>query len=309
MALLLGTVGGIASVAVIPYVVAMSEKPLSLIDWRKALPLGFIQGTIINGVVSYVGLRWAGRCGLDAPIFRQCVTKECSSSSTHQDDTDEKNKEDKAVTPCRGRLALRPLLISSAVGVGVGTALVAIDFWIAPRFLSPEAQQVTSQRSILKIPLFARALACLYGGFVEEIQLRLFIMSGSCALISWLGGLVRRFFPKKSPATTGNPTESESTSTNNEEAVVPVQKSNRNNAVHMTASVVSSLLFAVGHLPAAFTIMANHPEIPRTWFIGRVLALNFIAGMPFSVLYSKFSLEYSMIAHFVADLVMHVPIA
>lgn len=292
LALLLGCVGGAATVAVIPYVVALQGKPTSMINWRKALPLGFSQGAFINAAVAYAGLRWAHKCGLDAPILRQLVAP--SSATPDQGDKDANQAEP---VP-RGRFALRPVLLSSAVGVGVGTALVALDYWVFPKFISSDIRDEMSTGGVGKnIPILYRALACLYGGFVEELQLRLFVMSGSCAALSWAGRLFRRFFGSKK-----DEKEEAPAATN---AVAPV-KQRAMSGVHITASVISSFLFAAGHLPTAFAVMANHPEIPSGWFISRVLTLNFIAGMPFSLLYSKYSLEYSMIAHFLADVMMHV---
>jgi len=63
-----------------------------------------------------------------------------------------------------------------------------------------------------------------------------------------------------------------------------------------SALVASSALFAAGHLPVLFMLLPDAPG----WFIGGVLAANFIPGMLFGWLFWRRGLEAAMIAHALA---------
>jgi hypothetical protein len=67
------------------------------------------------------------------------------------------------------------------------------------------------------------------------------------------------------------------------------------------AIVAAALLFAAGHLPVASAISALTPL-----FVARVMLLNSIGGLVFGWLYWHRGLEAAMLAHFSADLVIHV---
>jgi hypothetical protein len=66
------------------------------------------------------------------------------------------------------------------------------------------------------------------------------------------------------------------------------------------AIVVSAILFGLGHLPAAASIWALTPIV-----IVRTITLNALLGIPFGWLYWRWGLEYAMLSHFCADLVLH----
>lgn len=67
------------------------------------------------------------------------------------------------------------------------------------------------------------------------------------------------------------------------------------------AIVIAAVLFAAGHLPA---VAAVSPL--TTALIARTLVLNSLAGIAFGWLYWRCGLEAAMVAHFSADLVIHV---
>lgn len=67
------------------------------------------------------------------------------------------------------------------------------------------------------------------------------------------------------------------------------------------AIIIAALLFAAGHLPATAAISALTPAL-----VVRALVLNGLAGLAFGWLYWKRGLEAGMVAHFAADLVIHV---
>ncbi len=114
-------------------------------------------------------------------------------------------------------------------------------------------------------------LASFYGGIAEEIMLRLFVMS----LLAWLGSFVSR-------TTEGKPTS----------------------AVFWIANILAAVLFGLGHLPATALLIPLTPLV-----ITRAIVLNGLAGIGFGWLYWKRGLEFAMIAHFSADIVLHVLLA
>lgn len=98
-----------------------------------------------------------------------------------------------------------------------------------------------------------------YGAVIEEVMLRLFMMS----LVAF--GL-QKLFEKQSDK--------------------PSYK------LLTVANVLSALLFAVGHLPATVMMIGTSPLI-----IARCILLNGGLGFTFGYLYQKYGLRYSMIAH------------
>lgn len=99
----------------------------------------------------------------------------------------------------------------------------------------------------------------LYGGVIEEVMLRLFWMS-LVALALW------KVFDRKNdrPST----------------------------AILIAANIIAALLFAAGHLPATAIMIGLSPMI-----VFRCFLLNGGLGLMFGLLYRKYGLRYSMIAH------------
>lgn len=109
-------------------------------------------------------------------------------------------------------------------------------------------------------------LASFYGGIAEELQLRLFAMT----LLVWIAAkLTKR---DAQPAW-----------------------------MYWTAIAVAALLFGAGHLPAAHQVWGLDAFVAF-----RTVALNAIAGLFFGWLYWKRGLEMAVLAHFSADIVLHV---
>ncbi|OOG61267.1 abortive infection protein [Rhodanobacter sp. B04] len=110
------------------------------------------------------------------------------------------------------------------------------------------------------------ALASFYGGIVEETECRLLLVSLFVWLLAWL---------------------------------------NRQQAqawMFVVAIVLAALLFGAGHLPAAFAIGIAHAPFA----IARIVLLNALVGLVTGTLFWKYGLEHAMLAHFCADLVLHV---
>jgi len=111
-------------------------------------------------------------------------------------------------------------------------------------------------------------LASFYGGIDEEILLRLFMVS----LLAWL--LSRVWKDAEGKPTAGG---------------------------MWLVIIVASLLFGLGHLPTTAQLTPLTPLI-----IARAIVLNGIAGLAFGYLYWKRGLESAMLAHFSADILLHV---
>ena len=108
-----------------------------------------------------------------------------------------------------------------------------------------------------------------YGGVIEEVMMRLFLMS----LISFI---IAKIFYKK-------------------EKDIPIK-------VFVIANIISALLFALGHLPATIQLFGGLDSL----LLIRCLIMNGIFGLAFGWLYRKYGIHYSMVAHFGCHLVSKI---
>ncbi len=159
--------------------------------------------------------------------------------------------------------ALRPQWIPGiAGGVAGGFAIVAIAAIWKP-FLPPAVvTQITEMGNLL--PVLTRVL---YGGFTEELLLRW----GWMTFLVWIPW---RIFQQQ------------------HELPKP--------QFVIGAIVISSLLFAVGHLPIASLLVPNLTFALTSYVIAANSAFGFIAGY----LYWKKGLESAILAHSIAHIVM-----
>jgi hypothetical protein len=118
------------------------------------------------------------------------------------------------------------------------------------------------------MPIWKRFLACFYGGLGEEIVMRLFLMS----LIAWVAGKVWK-------TASGQPAA----------------------GAFSLANILVAIAFGAGHLPLAAQLTPLTPLL-----VTAVIALNAVAALGFGYLYWKRGLESAMLAHFSADIVLHV---
>lgn len=152
-------------------------------------------------------------------------------------------------------------IIMLAVPAGILTALaIALGDMLFGQYI-PQLTVVNAQVAVWKT-----LLASLYGGIVEELLLRLFVM----LLIAWIIAKITR-------------------------SIEPA----KNSIIMWTAIILSAVLFGLGHLPITASLVAITPIV-----IVRAIVLNGIGGLVFGWLFWKKGLESAIIAHFTADIVL-----
>ena len=119
-------------------------------------------------------------------------------------------------------------------------------------------------------PSFAYWMASVfYGGVIEEVMLRLFMMS-LIAFLAW-----KLFFRREADPPTG---------------------------VMIAANIIAALVFAAGHLPSTMQMFGEITPM----ILLRCFLLNGIAGLAFGCLYRRYGIQYSMLAHAGAHIVWKV---
>lgn len=151
-------------------------------------------------------------------------------------------------------------IITLLAGAISGIILSADAFarWI------PELEGSYEASNVFDAPTWIASI--LYGGIIEEVMMRLFLMS-LLAFIGW------KLFNKK-------------------EDVVPEK-------VLIISNIIAATAFAAGHLPATIQIFGNLTGM----LIFRCFLLNGIFGIVFGRLYRKYGIQYAMLAHMLAHIV------
>ncbi len=109
----------------------------------------------------------------------------------------------------------------------------------------------------------------IYGGIIEEVMLRLFVMS----LISFI--IWKCFFRKEKKAS---------------------------DKVFITANVISALIFAAGHLPSTAILFGNLTPL----LLIRCFLLNGAIGTVLGRFYRKYGIQYAMLAHVMVHIVSKI---
>jgi membrane protease YdiL (CAAX protease family) len=239
--LLIAAIAGVG--AAIPLVLEVFQP---LIKSGPPLPLplpiiiiiGLAQNLILLAVAIGVGLLVARKVGLGAPLLQAWLYGEHPWQGV------------------RGSLAFGAL-----IGIAVGV-VVLVPLLIAAPYL-PGLPLVGAARAAL----WKRVIVGLYGGIVEEVLARLFLLS----LFAWLGTKIFRTQETRLPA-----------------------------RVFWIANIVAAILFGLGHLPSASLVMHITPAV-----VAIALILNGIPAVTFGYLYWRRGLESAMIAHSFADFVLY----
>ena len=143
----------------------------------------------------------------------------------------------------------------------VAGLLLSLDYWTFGAWI-PGVREATDTTLSLHVVM----ASVLYGGIVEEIMMRLFLMS----LLAWLGWKV--FFRKQEK---------------------PPQ------LVIAAANVIAALLFAAGHLPATVMIFGSLTPL----ILVRCFLLNGGFGLFFGWLYRRYGIQYAILGHMMAHMV------
>lgn len=244
----------LATIAVLPYSLELQGGIFQNLELPISLPvlivLQVVQSALIFGILTAAGLFFAGRVGLGAPILEAHLRGEPVADKI------------RAILP-----------LSIIVGVVASVLIIALDIAIFQpallRELGDSADALNLQNA--QPAAWKGFLASFYGGIVEEVLLRLFLMS----FLAWLGKFI-------SHTADGLPTP----------------------GVFWAANILAAMLFGLAHLPATATIIPLTPLV-----ITRAIVLNGLAGVGFGWLYWKRGLEAAMISHFTADIVLHVLLA
>ena len=221
----------IAVVLALPYIITVQGDVLKQagVSIQLLVIIAIIQGAIFAAVAIILGLILAEKVGFKLPLLTAWLERK-------------KIKYSKTLT------------LSIVLGIIVGVIILVLDRFV---FLS-----IVS----LNVAVWQGFLASFYGGIVEELIMRLF-------LVSLFAFIFMKIARKKAPG-----------------------------KIAVWASIVIvSVLFGLGHLPitAAVTSLTS-------FIIARAIVLNGIGGIVFGWLYWKRGLEAAIIAHFTADIVLHV---
>lgn len=228
--------GLVGAVAILPYAFTLQHEILA----KAGPPLPIIilasiaQTAVLLAIAVFFGLKLAARLKLS-------VLKLFDSNITVK----EKLTSFAVLTISMG--------IATAVLITLGDSLFGLYL--------PNLAVANSQ-----VAMWKTLLASIYGGVVEEILLRLFVMS----FFAWILGKMFR-----------------------QTEII------KNNWIMWMAIIVASVLFGLGHLPITSSLTAITPLV-----VLRAIVLNGIGGIVFGWLYWKKGLEYAIAAHFSADVVL-----
>jgi len=241
----------IASVAVVPYSLSITgnslelineqlkkrgRKPLSLV---QLLGLSFVQGHVIFGIASALGLLLGKPIGI-GPTHIESLLKGNGFDMSGRD----------AATYAAG-------------GAAASIALIALDVT-----MFQSVRKEFEKRGVKEPEVWKSLLACLYGGFAEEVLLRL-------GLQTLLAAGIRTAMRERDVPPSG--------------------------ATMWPAIVLSNIGFGAGHLPATRAMVPLTPIV-----VARALVLNSVVGVLCGYLYWKKGLEAAMIAHGTGDVILHV---
>ncbi|MBQ8598673.1 MAG: CPBP family intramembrane metalloprotease [Oscillospiraceae bacterium] len=141
--------------------------------------------------------------------------------------------------------------------------LFASDYWIFGSFLPEVAAEY--DKGISSAYFFG---SLIYGGIIEELMMRFFLMS---LLVLLLWKVAARTYCKES---------------------IPEW-------IFITANVCTALLFAAGHLPTTISLFGRLTPL----VVFRCFLLNGSFGLVFGRFYRKYGIQYAMLCHFGCHLV------
>ena len=161
------------------------------------------------------------------------------------------------------RFEKRPMTVTLGMTLFIGLILCTDLFYFRNHI--PQVVAMYQGR-----PSFAYWMASvLYGGVIEEVILRLFMMS-LIAFLAW-----KLFFRKEANPPAG---------------------------IIIAANIIAAILFAAGHLPSTVQMFGEITPM----ILLRCFLLNGAGGLVFGYLYRKYGIQYSMMAHAGAHIVWKI---
>ncbi len=154
-------------------------------------------------------------------------------------------------------------LLRAVVLAVISGIIFSLDYWTFGRWI-PALHASETMSAGLTLSGWLGAI--FYGGVIEEVMMRLFLMS----LLAWLGW--KLFFRKKEEVPAG---------------------------VFIVANVLAALTFAAGHLPATALFFGAITPL----LLIRCFLLNGAFGLFFGWLYRRYGIQYAMLAHVLLHIV------
>ncbi|MGL5513843.1 MAG: CPBP family intramembrane glutamic endopeptidase [Sporomusa sp.] len=148
-------------------------------------------------------------------------------------------------------------LLSTAIATLISGILFSLDYWLFGQTIPglSETYEIQTSPSSFVSSIF-------YGGVVEEVLMRLFLMSLFVFLLCKI--FVRKYDREHTPQ-----------------------------SVFIVANILAAALFAAGHLPATISTFGSLTPI----IVFRCFLYNGGLGLVFGWLYHKYGIHYSMFAH------------
>lgn len=153
---------------------------------------------------------------------------------------------------------LRVLPVAAVCG-----AVFSLDAWTFANWIP---QLKASNEAAGSFDAATWIASVLYGGVIEEVMMRWFLMS-LLALVGW-----KLFFRRQ--------------------AAVPIK-------VLIAANILAALAFAAGHLPATAQLFGELTPL----ILLRCFLMNGAVGLLFGRFYRKYGIQYAMLAHILFHLV------
>lgn len=234
--------GAFAAAAMIPYQLETGQLQALLeqqgISVHTALSLQVVQTAVLCLLASWLGLTLAARTGLQVPFMQAWLSGR------------------------KAEVSVKWLGIA-VIGSILGTLLVVLlDLFVfQPRLQLPE--------TAVEVSVWKKALLLFYGGIVEEVLVRLGLMT----FVVWLLSIGLRKRGRPIPG-----------------------------GVYWAAILAATLLFGLGHLPVTAALFGGLTPL----LVVRAVALNGLLGVFWGYLYWRKGLEYAIVSHMCADLFLHV---
>ncbi|OZM56731.1 hypothetical protein CIB95_10950 [Lottiidibacillus patelloidae] len=230
----------IGIVGLIPYTMKANKELIAELDLNPAL-IAAIQGVqmiVLTAVLLFVGLLIWKKAGFQSVIIEKWLQKQ--------------------------KITIN---IKKYTLISIGWGTVASLLIVLTSFTYEKLSFVEKSSTNEPMLWWEAILASFYGGFAEEIMMRLF-------LVSLLVILLSKLFK---------------------------QKENKKPIIYVLSIILAAVVFGVLHLPLLTTTDLGFTSIS----ISYVLLMNGLAAIVFGVLYWKKGIEAAFIAHYTTDIWIH----